>query len=62
MMGFFFYLIGFLAIGVFFVMLWKTRSRKEAMKQEDEWMQSLPPEEWGSSDDEEEDDEEEKDN
>ena len=57
-MGFSFYiLIGFLAIGVFFVMLWKTRSRKEAMRQEDEWMQSLPPEEWGSSENEEEDEE-----
>ena len=58
MMGFSIYiLIGFLAIGVFFVMLWKTRSRKEAMRQEDEWMQSLPPEEWGSSENEEEDEE-----
>jgi len=58
-MGFFFYLIGFLAIAVFFVMLWKTRSRKEVMRQEDEWMQSLPSEEWGLN--EEEDNEEEKD-
>ena len=57
MMGFFFYLIGFLAIAVFFVMLWKTRFRKEEMRQEDEWMQSLPPEEWDSSDDEEDDEE-----
>ena len=59
MMGFSFYiLIGFLAIAVFFVMLWKTRSRKKDMRQEDEWMQSLPPTEWGLN--EEEDDEEEK--
>lgn len=50
MMGFFFYiLIGFLAIAVFFVMFLKTKSRKEEMRKEDEWMQSLPPEEWGSS-------------
>jgi len=55
-MGFFFYiLIGFLAIAVFFVMLVKTKFRKKEMRKEDEWMQSLPPEEWGDSEDSDED-------
>ncbi|MEW6025905.1 MAG: hypothetical protein AB1599_01230 [Planctomycetota bacterium] len=27
----------------------RTKSRKEEMKREDEWMQSLPPSEWGVS-------------
>jgi hypothetical protein len=53
---YFYIIIGFLAIAVFFVMLWKTRSRKEVMRREDEWMQSLLSEEWGLN--EKEDDEE----
>lgn len=55
-MAYYFYIIvGFLAIAVFFVILVKTRIRKDAMKKEDEWMQSLPPEEWGFNEKENED-------
>ncbi|MDI6733238.1 MAG: hypothetical protein QME51_00985 [Planctomycetota bacterium] len=46
--------IGILAIVVFFVMLIRTKKQKAGMQKEDEWMQSLPPEEWGMTDEDEE--------
>lgn len=59
-MAYYFYIIiGFLAIAAFFVILVKTRSRKEAMRKEDEWMQSLPSTEWGLNEEEDDDQEDE---
>lgn len=46
-------LIGILAIIIFFVIFIKNKRRKVKMNQEDQWMQSLSPEEWGSDEENE---------
>lgn len=48
-------LIGILAIAIFFVIVIKSKHLKEKMNQEDQWMQSLSPEEWGSNEENERD-------
>lgn len=48
-------IIGILAIVIFFVIFIKNKHHKEKMNREDQWMQSLSPEEWGSDEENEKD-------
>jgi hypothetical protein len=48
-------LIGILAIVMFFVIFIKNKHHKKKMDQENQWMQSLSPEEWGNNEENEKD-------